>query len=119
MQDMRLLLVAGAFAACALSAFTLLYASQPTVLTLAVGPRKSDDARLVAAIASQLNRDRAPIRLSIRERDGPVEAAEAIEKGQTDLAVVRRDAIMPKTGQAIVVLRKNFVVVLALPGSKV
>lgn len=119
MRRMRLLLVAGGFASSALVAGALLYASQPTVLTLAVGPRKSDDARLMAAIAVQLGRDRAPVRLSIRERDGPAEAAAAVENGETDLAVVRRDAVMPKTSQAIIVLRKNFVVVMALPGSNI
>ena len=41
---------------------------------------------------------------------GPPAAATAIDKGQADLAVVRRDTGMPKNGQAVAILRKNVVV---------
>jgi len=41
---------------------------------------------------------------------GPPDAAAAIDNGQADLAVVRRDAGMPKNGQAVAILRKNVVV---------
>ena len=37
--------------------------SQPTTLRIAVGPANGEDAHLIQAIAQQLNRDRATIRL--------------------------------------------------------
>ena len=41
--------------------------------------------------------------------EGPAAAAEAIDKGEADLAVVRRDVAMPKDGQVVAILRKNVV----------
>jgi hypothetical protein len=53
----------------------------------------------------------ANVRLQIKIVDGgPPDAAAAIDNGQADLAVVRSDSGMPKTGQAIAILRKNVVV---------
>ena len=85
--------------------------NQPTELTIAVGPPNSEDVRVVQAIATQLSRDQANVRLQIKIVDGgPPDAAAAIDNGQADLAVVRRDAGMPKNGQAVAILRKNVVV---------
>ena len=47
---------------------------------------------------------------------GPVEAAKAIDSGEADLAVVRRDLGLPKDGAAIAILRRN-VVVLFVPAA--
>src|SRR5215470_9271214 len=41
----------------------LYFESQPTTLRIAVGPANGDDAHLIQAIAQQLSKDRAPIRL--------------------------------------------------------
>src|SRR6185369_5205646 len=85
--------------------------NQPTELTIAVGPPNSEDIRVVQSIATQLSREQANVRLQIKILDGgPPDAAAAIDNGQADLAVVRRDAGMPKTGQAVAILRKNVVV---------
>ena len=66
---------------------------------------------MVQSIAAQLAREQANIRLQIKVLDGgPPAAAAAIDNGQADLAVVRRDAGMPKNGQAVAILRKNVVV---------
>jgi TRAP-type uncharacterized transport system substrate-binding protein len=86
-------------------------ATQPTELTIAVGPPNSEDTRVVQLIAAQLAREQFNIRLQTRIVDGgPPAASAAIENGQADLAVVRRDAGMPKNGQAVAILRKNVVV---------
>ena len=92
-------------------AFAYLMATQPTELTIAVGPPNSEDTRVVQAIAAQLAREQLNIRLQTKVLDGgPSAAAAAIDNGQADLAVVRRDAGMPKNGQAVAILRKNVVV---------
>jgi TRAP transporter TAXI family solute receptor len=116
MRRIWLIIMAGGFAIAGLTAFSVHYYSQPTVLKIAVGPPKSDDARLIAAIGSQLGRDRSAIRLRVIEKTGPEEAAVAIDNGEADLAVVRRDLAMPTTGQAVAILRRHVVAVIALPG---
>ena len=63
------------------------------------------------SIAAQLAREQFNIRLQTKVLDGgPPAAAAAIDNGQADLAVVRRDVGMPKNGQAVAILRKNVVV---------
>jgi TRAP-type uncharacterized transport system substrate-binding protein len=85
--------------------------SQPTTLRIAVGPATGDDARMVQAMATQFGRDRATIRLHAVLKDNPAEAA-AIDSGEADLAVVRRDRAYPKQGLAVAVLRENVVVMI-------
>ena len=86
-------------------------ATQPTELTIAVGPANSEDTRVVQSIAAQFAREQSNIRLQTKIVDGgPPAAAAAIDNGQADLAVVRRDSGMPKNGQAVAILRKNVVV---------
>ena len=86
-------------------------ATQPTELTIAVGPPNSEDTRVVQSIAAQLAREQFNIRLQTKIVDGgPPAAAAAIDNGEADLAVVRRDSGMPKNGQAVAILRKNVVV---------
>jgi TRAP-type uncharacterized transport system substrate-binding protein len=113
-----LLALAAGFALAAGIAFTSYYIARPTTLAIAVGPPNSEDVRVVAAIGRQLGRERAPIRFRVIERDGAAEAAAAIDKGDADLAVVRRDLAMPKTGEAVAILRRNVVGLIAAPGAK-
>jgi len=85
------------------------YSAQPTELKIAVGPQSSDDARIIQAFAAQFARDRLNVRLNVVAVPGPLEAANTLDKGDADLAVVRRDVAMPKNGQAVAILRKNVV----------
>jgi TRAP-type uncharacterized transport system substrate-binding protein len=106
-----LMIVAAALLCGGAGTVVYLLLNQPTELTIAVGPPNSEDTRVVQSIATQLSREQANVRLQIKIVDGgPPDAAAAIDNGQADLAVVRRDAGMPKTGQAIAILRKNVVV---------
>lgn len=111
--------MAAAFAIAGVCALALYDLSQPTTLRIAVSPAKGDDVRLISAIAGQLGRDRAAIRLRVIERDTPVQVARAIDTGEADLAVVRQDAAMPAEGQAIVVLRHNLATLVSRPGSEI
>jgi len=108
-----LIAIAGMLAFAAVVASTYLL-TRPTPLRIAVGPAGGADARLVAAIAAQLGRERDPVRLRILQKNGPAEAAKALESGEASLAVVRRDLAMPANGQAVAILRRNVVAVLAL-----
>ena len=84
--------------------------SQPTTLRIAVGPANGEDAHLVQAIAQQLTRDRAAIRLKPILKDNTNDSAAALDADQADLAVIRRDRAYPKQGLAIAVLRENVAV---------
>jgi TRAP transporter TAXI family solute receptor len=94
----------------------LYFESQPTTLRIAVGPANGDDAHLIQAIAQQLSKDRAPIRLRPILKDNTIDSALALDADQADLAVIRRDRAYPKQGLAIAVLREN-VVVMIVPAS--
>jgi TRAP-type uncharacterized transport system substrate-binding protein len=110
---LAVLLLCGGLAAVAYH-----FANQPTELKVAVGPPNSEDARVVQALAAQFARDRTGVRLSVDVlTGGPPEAAAAIDKDNADIAVVRRDAGMPKNGQVVAILRKN-VVVFIVPSAE-
>jgi TRAP-type uncharacterized transport system substrate-binding protein len=86
--------------------------SQPTTLRIAVGPANGEDAHLVQAIAQQLNRDRATIRLKPVLKDTATDSAKAVDSHEAELAVIRRDRGYPREGLAIAVLRENVAVVI-------
>ena len=109
-----LLSIAAVLALSGTTAVAYYIVSQPTHLKIAVGPPESDDVRAVEAIANQLKRERSHFRLhTIVKAGGPIEAAKAIDSGEADFAVVRRDLGMPKEGSAVAILRKNVVVIFA------
>jgi TRAP-type uncharacterized transport system substrate-binding protein len=92
--------------------------SQPTTLRIAVGPADGEDAHLIQAIAQQLTRDRAAIRLKPILKGNATDSAAALDGNQAELAVVRRDRAYPKQGLAVAVLRENVVVMIVpAPGS--
>jgi TRAP-type uncharacterized transport system substrate-binding protein len=86
--------------------------SQPTTLRIAVGPANGEDAHLVQAIAQQLNRDRATIRLKPVLKDNASDSAAAVDSHDAELAVIRRDRGYPREGLAIAVLRENVALVI-------
>ena len=110
--------IVGTLALAAIVAYGL-YLTRPMPLRIAVGPPGSEDARLITTIAAQLGRDRAPIRLRVVAKDGPDDAAAAIDSNEVSIAVVRRDVAMPAKGQAIAILRRNIVVLVVPPDSKI
>jgi TRAP-type uncharacterized transport system substrate-binding protein len=108
--------VGGSLALVGLVALAFYLAAQPATLKVAVGPPNSEDVRVIQAVAQQLARDRAAIRLRPVIKDGAAQSAAALDAGETELAVVRRDLVMPQTGQAIAILRRNHAV-LIVPAS--
>jgi TRAP-type uncharacterized transport system substrate-binding protein len=108
-----LVAVGGILAFVGLAAAAVYFASQPTVLKVAVGPPNSEDLRVIQTIAQHFARERAAIRLRPIIKDGPAQSAAALDSGEADLAVVRRDVAMPQAGQAVAILRKNLVMFVA------
>ncbi|MGA7427971.1 MAG: TAXI family TRAP transporter solute-binding subunit [Rhodoplanes sp.] len=86
--------------------------SAMTTLRFAVGPPGGEDARLVQALAQQFLRDRAGIRLAPIFAEGPAAASRALDAGQADLAIVRRDIAYPQAGQAVAELRDSVVAII-------
>jgi TRAP-type uncharacterized transport system substrate-binding protein len=96
----------------------LYFEQQPTTLRIAVGPPGSEDVKLVQAIAQQLTRDRAAIRLRPVLAGDAAGSATALDADEADLAVIRRDRGYPRQGLAVAVLRDNVVVMIVpAPGS--
>jgi TRAP-type uncharacterized transport system substrate-binding protein len=111
MRHTWLIAVAGVLLCAGLGAFAFYYMSQPSTLTIAVGPPNSEDAKVVQAMAAQLARDRASVRLRPIIKDGGTrDTMLAIDQGDVDLAVVRRDIGMPKDGLTVAIWRKNVAV---------
>src|ERR1700754_4175766 len=89
---LRITLVAGIAALIAgASLFAWRWYSQPTTLTIAVGSLDGEASRVVTALASKLAQQKAPVRLSMVEEPGALDAANAFSSGKVDLAVVRGD----------------------------
>jgi TRAP transporter TAXI family solute receptor len=112
-----LVLLAGflVFAAAAGGAYLAL---RPTTLRIAVGPKGSDDQKLVQALAKTFEHDRKSVRLSVLGTDGAAESVALLEAGKTDLAVARGDLDMPADAESVAILRKNVVVLWTAPAAK-
>src|ERR1700744_6262140 len=111
------LLIAAAlliFAAIAGAAFLLW---GPTTLRIAVGPAGRDDQRLIPNLADTFASEGTPVRRTVISTAGAVESLGLLGTGETDLAVGRADEEMPKGAGAVVILRKNVVVLWAPSGA--
>src|SRR5918911_2604617 len=86
-----LVAIGGLLAVLGLAAAAFYFASQPTILKVAVGPPNSEDVRVIQTIAQHFARERAAIRLRPIIKDSPAQSAEALDSREADLAVVRRD----------------------------
>lgn len=102
----------------ALSAIAVLYVSLPTRLTIAVGPRESDDYRVIREFAQLMHIERRSIRLRLIATDGAQASAALMQKGEADLAVVRADVALPQNGQTVVVMHKNAALLVGKRGLK-
>ena len=108
-----------AFALIAVVALTLRFAGGPQVLKVAVGPADGDNAKLIGAIARQLERDGDPIRFGVLPVDDLEQSAKALEQGRADLAVIRSDIAIPQNGATVVILHNDIAVLAAPAGSTI
>ncbi|MCP4615713.1 MAG: C4-dicarboxylate ABC transporter substrate-binding protein [Bradyrhizobium sp.] len=107
------ILVAGA------GLFAWRWYSQPTTLTIAVGSFDGEASRVVSALASKLAQQKAPVRLSVVEIGSALDAADAFSSGKVDLAVVRGDVGDLSQAQAVAVVARTVVLLVAPPGSTI
>jgi TRAP-type uncharacterized transport system substrate-binding protein len=116
MRHRWLVAVAAVLLCAGVVAVAFHYSALPTQLKIAVGPANSEDLRVIQAVTQHLARERASVRLRLIVKDGGTrETAAAIDSGEVDLAVVRRDVGMPKEGRVVAVLRKNIAVLIVPP----
>jgi TRAP transporter TAXI family solute receptor len=111
---MTLVVLAGLLALVGTVSGAYYFAMRPVTLRIAVGPKTSDDARVVQALTQSFARDHSHIRLRPVLTDGALASATALSDGKVDLAVIRGDLEVPKNARAVATLRKN-VAVLWVP----
>ncbi len=99
--------------------FAYRWYSRPVTLTLAVGSLDGEAAKAMSAIASQLASDGASVRFKIIDTGTALESAKAFAAGKVDLAAVRGDVGDLSRAQAIVVLARVTVLLIAPPGSSI
>jgi TRAP-type uncharacterized transport system substrate-binding protein len=117
---LRICLVAGIVAmAAAAGAFTYRWYYQPTTLTVAVGSADGEAVRIMSAIAARLVSKNASVRLDVVETPSILDAANAFSSGKTDLAIVRGDVGDLSQAQAVIVVARLVVLLVAPPGSSV
>ena len=96
-----------------LAGFAWRYATQPVVLTIAVGPPGFDDAELAAALAQALGAARSSVRLSIQSTTGQQESLEMLKDGKVQLAIFRNEGDAPDNARAVALLHNDPVIVMA------
>ena len=113
-NSLLLLLLAGLLVFAA-AAGGLYYALRPVTLRIAVGPPGSDDQKLIQAMAETFDRDRNAVRLSPIVTE-TTESLALLGASKADLAVARGDLDMPGDAEAVVIVRKNVVVLWSPSG---
>jgi TRAP transporter TAXI family solute receptor len=122
-RNSLLLVLAAGLLLFAAAAGGLYYVLRPVTLRIAVGPPGSDDQKLIQAMAETFTRDGNAVRLSPIVTEGAAPSLALLGASKADLAVARGDLDMPGDAEAVVIVRKNVVVLwspsgLAGKGSK-
>ena len=87
----------------------------PYTLRVAVAPATSEPAQFFTALAHALDREKAPVRLTVQAYPDNRQTAAAIDAGKADLAVVRSDLALPASGDGVAILHQLIVVLAARP----
>ena len=117
---LRMVLVAGVVVLVAgAGLFAYRWYVRPTTLTVAVGSLDGEATKLMSALASRLTAANAPVRLKLVETASALEAADMFSSEKTDLAVVRGDVGDLSQAQAIIVLARAVVLLVAPPASSI
>jgi TRAP-type uncharacterized transport system substrate-binding protein len=117
---LRFVLVLGIAAlASGASLLAYRYFTRPVTLSVAVGSIDGEAAQAMSAIASRLVSTNAPVRLKVIDSGTVVEAAKMFSAGKADLAVVRGDVGDLSQAQAVVVVSRVVLLIVAPPGSNI
>jgi TRAP-type uncharacterized transport system substrate-binding protein len=95
------------------------YFTRPVTLSVAVGSIDGEAAQAMSAIASRLVSTNAPVRLKVIDSGTALEAAKIFSAGKADLAVVRGDVGDLSQAQAVVVVSRVVLLIVAPPGSNI
>ncbi|KQP10151.1 MAG: TAXI family TRAP transporter solute-binding subunit [Methylobacterium sp.] len=91
----------------------VVYLSRPTTLTVAVGPRDGAEATLLQTYARALARGHEDVRLKVVPYDDVRDSAEALQRSEADLAVVRPDVLLPENGLTLAILHDEALLIVA------
>jgi TRAP-type uncharacterized transport system substrate-binding protein len=117
---LRFVLLVGVVAlALGASLLAYRYFTRPVTPSVAVGSIDGEAANAMSAIASRLVSTNAPVRLKVIDSGTALEAAKAFSAGKADLAVVRGDVGDLSQAQAVVVVSRVVVLIVAPPGSTI
>jgi TRAP transporter TAXI family solute receptor len=116
-KSLLLLLFTGVLVFAA-AAGGLYYALRPVTLRIAVGPPESDDQKLIQAMAETFDRERKGVRLSPIVTETATQSVTLLGASKADLAVARGDLQMPGDAEAVVIVRKNVVVLWSSPPAR-
>lgn len=111
-----LAVVCGALALLCLAAVGLFFVERPTVITVAIPVGSTSDRDLLAAAGKVVRHGRQPIRFKIVTTPDEQSAAQGLDDGKVDMAVIRSDGVLPANGQTVVILHRDAAVLVA-PGS--
>jgi TRAP-type uncharacterized transport system substrate-binding protein len=95
------------------------YLLAPTSLTIAVMRPDSDEAGTFAAYAQALEQQKKEFRLRVKSFSSYRETAQALERGDVDLALVRPDILYPANGLTIALMREEALMVIAPSAKKI
>jgi hypothetical protein len=97
----------------ALGGWLYWYFTFPTRLTVAVGPTDGPEASQIAAYARALEQSGKDLRLKVVRFPDVRASAEALQRSEVDLALVRPDILHPSNGRTIAIMREETLFVLA------
>src|SRR5437763_11354920 len=89
---------------------------RPGYVQMRGGPANSDDVKVVQALTQAFAQSQGYVRLRPVQTASAAASADALAESKVDLAIVRGDVDVPKNAQAVATLRKNVVVLWAVPG---
>jgi TRAP-type uncharacterized transport system substrate-binding protein len=92
---------------------------QPARLKVAVSQNDLDEPRVIQALVEALMKERANVRLTIQATNGLDESAQALNRGEVDLAVIRSDMEVGQGATSIMELRKFFPMLVTKSGNRI
>lgn len=115
----RIFAVIALVLAVGLGAAVWRFISQPTALTVAVGPASSDDFEFISAWSRSLAAQGSRIRLKPLPTSSPVESLAKLVIGEAKLAVTRTDLASSERIRAVALLHSDPVVLVAPARAKI
>jgi hypothetical protein len=93
-------------------ALTIYLTAAPTMLKIAVGPRDSDNVRVVTAMAEKFKREHASVQLQPVILDGPARIQHIMGEPRYDLAMIRGEFGMSPDWPVVAILRQNIMLMI-------